>query len=48
MKILLLDPQKETSHRISKETSGGYGTGKNVGDTLVNRLLKKTLNFLKF
>ena len=43
MKILLLDPQKETSHRISKDTSGGYGTGNNFGDTLVPYLLKRTL-----
>ena len=43
MKILLLDPQKETSHRISKDTSGGYGTGNNFGDTLVPYLLKQTL-----
>ena len=46
MKILLLDIYKETEHRISKDTSGGYGTGNNFGDTLVPRLLKKTLKVI--
>ena len=43
MKILILDPEKKVSHRISKDTSGGYGTGNNFGDTLVPIFLKKTL-----
>ena len=43
MKILVLDVYKDVEHRISKDTSGGYGTGNNFGDTLIPRLLKKTL-----
>ena len=43
MKILVLDVYKDVEHRISKDTRGGYGTGNNVGDTLIPRLLKKTL-----
>ena len=40
MKILLLDPIKKVSHRISKDTSGGYGTGNDFGDTIVPNTLK--------
>ena len=40
MKILLLNPQKKVSHRISKDTSGGYGTGNDFGNTIVPRILK--------
>jgi len=40
MKILLLDPQRKVSHRISKDTSGGYGTGNDFGDTIVPNTLK--------
>ena len=43
MKILILDPERKVSHRISKDTSGGYGTGNDFGDTLVPIFLKKTL-----
>lgn len=43
MKILILDPERNVTHRISKDTSGGYGTGNNFGDTFVPRFLKKTL-----
>ncbi len=43
MKILILDPYKETNYRISKDTSGGYGTGNNFGDTLIPIVLKKML-----
>ena len=43
MKILILDPEKKVSHRISKDTSGGYGTGNDFGDSLIPSLLKKTL-----
>ena len=32
MKILLLDIYREIDYRISKDTSGGYGTGNNFGD----------------
>ena len=43
MRILILDPEKNVSHRISKDTCGGYGTGNDFGDTAVPILLKKTL-----
>jgi len=43
MKILILDPYKNTSYRISKDTSGGYGTGNDFGDTIVPQLLKRLL-----
>jgi anaerobic magnesium-protoporphyrin IX monomethyl ester cyclase len=43
MNILILDPEKKVSHRISKDTSGGYGTGNDFGDTAVPVFLKKTL-----
>ena len=46
MKILILDPEKKVSHRISKDTSGGYGTGNDFGDTLIPTLLKKTLKLV--
>jgi len=46
MKILVLDPQRKTSHRISKDTSGGYGTGNDFGDTLIPTFLKKTLKIV--
>jgi len=41
MKILILDPEKNVSHRISKDTSGGYGTGNDFGDSLIPLFLKK-------
>ena len=43
MKILLLDPQKKADYRISKDTSGGYGTGNNFGKSIISIFLKKTL-----
>ena len=43
MKILVLDVYKDVDHRISKDTSGGYGTGNNFGDTLIPSFLKKSL-----
>jgi radical SAM superfamily enzyme YgiQ (UPF0313 family) len=43
LKILIIDPEREVSHRISKDTSGGYGTGNDFGDTIVPTFLKKTL-----
>ncbi len=46
MKILVLDPEKKVSHRISKDTSGGYGTGNDFGDTLIPSFLKKTLKLI--
>jgi radical SAM superfamily enzyme YgiQ (UPF0313 family) len=46
MKILILDPERNVSHRISKDTSGGYGTGNDFGDTLIPKFLKKTLKLV--
>ena len=46
MKILILDPEINVSHRISKDTSGGYGTGNDFGDTMVPKLLKKILKLV--
>ena len=46
MKILILDPQKEATHRISKDTSGGYGTGNDFGDSIIPTFLKKTLKIV--
>ncbi len=43
MKILILDIYKKKSYRISKDTSGGYGTGNDLGDTIVPNVLKKLL-----
>ena len=43
MKILIIDTYKNVAHRISKDTSGGYGTGNDFGDTAVPIFLKKTL-----
>ena len=43
MKILALDIYKNVDHRISKDTSGGYGTGNNFGDSLLPKYLKKKL-----
>ena len=45
MKILILDPEKKVTHRISKDTSGGYGTGNDFGDTIIPKFLKKTYSF---
>ena len=44
-KILILDIYKETSYRISKDTSGGYGTGNDFGEGLIPYLLKKKLKY---
>ena len=41
MKILLLDIYKDVDYRISKDTSGGYGTGNNFGDGFFTKFLKK-------
>lgn len=46
MKIFILDPLRKVSHRISKDTSGGYGTGNNFGDGLIPNILKKTLRLV--
>jgi len=46
VKILVLDPEKKTSHRISKDTSGGYGTGNDFGDSILPTFLKKLLKLV--
>ena len=43
MKILILDPYPKAKFRISKDTSGGYGTGNDFGDSLIPKILKKIL-----
>ena len=43
MNILILDIYKSTDYRISKDTSGGYGTGNDFGDTFAAIYLKKKL-----
>ena len=45
-KILILDIYKKTSYRISKDTSGGYGTGNDFGAGLVPFLLKNRLKYV--
>ena len=40
MKIFILDPEKKVKYRISKDTSGGYGTGNDFGDTIIPVFLK--------
>ena len=42
-KILILDPKPNKQYRISKDTSGGYGTSNDFGDTFFTNILKKTL-----
>ena len=43
MKILILDIYKKVNYRISKDTSGGYGTGNDFGEGFVAQYLKKKL-----
>ena len=43
MEILILDIYKEVDYRVSKDTSGGYGTANNFGDDLFTVFLKKKL-----
>ena len=42
-KILILDPEKKVDYRISKDTSGGYGTGNDFGYSIVPKILKYLL-----
>ena len=42
-KITILDPYKKTNYRISKDTSGGYGTGNDFGYTIIPNIIKKKL-----
>ena len=41
MKVLLLDIYRNVNYRISKDTSGGYGTGNNFGNSFFTNYLKK-------
>ena len=41
--ILILDLYKVANYRISKDTSGGYGTGNNFGYSFIPKLLMKLL-----
>ena len=43
MKILILDIYKNADYRVSKDTSGGYGTANNFGEDLFTVFLKKKL-----
>jgi radical SAM superfamily enzyme YgiQ (UPF0313 family) len=43
MKILILDVYPKKNYRISKDTSGGYGTGNDFGESIIPRTLKKLL-----
>lgn len=42
MKILVIDVYKNKPYRISKDTSGGYGTGNDFGNSIFTNFLKKT------
>ena len=42
-KILILDPKRKADYKISKDTSGGYGTGNDFGNSIVPRILKNLL-----
>lgn len=41
MKILILDPYPKRPYRISKDTSGGYGTANRFGDGLASRMITR-------
>ncbi|MDB9986892.1 radical SAM protein [Candidatus Pelagibacter sp.] len=43
MKILIIDTYKNVPYRISKDTSGGYGTGNDFGNSIFTKFLKKNL-----
>ena len=43
LNVLLLDPQVNKPYRISKDTSGGYGTGNDFGDKFFSAILKRAL-----
>jgi radical SAM superfamily enzyme YgiQ (UPF0313 family) len=47
MKILIIDPYKKSNYRISKDTSGGYGTANNFGDSIFTYLLKRSLKSIQ-
>ena len=43
MKILIIDTYKNVPYRISKDTSGGYGTGNDFGNSIFTNFLKSNL-----
>ena len=45
-RIIILDIYRKTSYRISKDTSGGYGTGNDFGEGLIPFLLKRRLKYI--
>ncbi len=48
MKICIIDPYLNKNYRINKDTSGGYGTGNNFGNTLIPLILKTLLKKSSF
>ena len=48
MNICIIDPYLKTNYRINKDTSGGYGTGNNFGNSLVPYILKILLKKSSF
>lgn len=42
-KLIVLDPYRKANYRISKDTSGGYGTGNDFGHTVIPKIIKKKL-----
>ncbi len=45
LKVVLFDPIPEKNFRISKDTSGAYGTGNDFGDTIIPNILKRALKY---
>ena len=43
LNVVLLDPIPNKDYRISKDTSGGYGTANDFGDSFIPKILKKAL-----
>ncbi len=43
MKILIIDTYKNVTYRISKDTSGGYGTGNDFGNSIFTNFSKSNL-----
>jgi len=41
MKILIVDPYPNVSHRISKDQNGGFGTANNYGDDIFSKIISK-------
>ena len=44
MEILILDVFKDSPHRLSKDTNGGYGTAYKFSDSLFNKILRQVVN----